>query len=229
MKPRFIAVALVALVSVSSAQVAQDFRNTTMTNLTGTGIDAMEIKGRDGSVVAHLIVTGKSMTFGSDQRPVRGAGFIIGTMPFSVLILPPGRPAPGGTQAKQLNQIAVKQQGGYLTFGGGLPLGTGEIPDLSIGQMPQGSLLLKMDYITWSEDGTTQEVGELQPLITCSNGKQVRITSLLKKPAVSGGLLSIDTTAGKLPLRIRFGGYASAESPTELLCTATANKKLPQK
>jgi len=204
----------------------QDYRNLTVNNNTGMTINAMDITAKDGTVVAHLFIEGKSMTFGSDQRPIRGKGVIAGAgeKKFSVLILPPGKHSPSEAQAKaQGRHLNVKADGNVATSDGEIPLGSGEIPDLGNGVPPQGSLVLKMGIIAWSEDGSTINVAELHPTIACSNGKKVRITSDLEKPVVKVGLLLIDTDSGKLSMRIRFGGYGTAEGSTDSLC-ATGNK-----
>jgi hypothetical protein len=77
-KARISVVALVALASSTSLaqtlKAVQDFRNLTVNNPTGMPIDAMDITGRDGTELAHLFILSKSMTFGNDQRPNKGAG-----------------------------------------------------------------------------------------------------------------------------------------------------------
>jgi hypothetical protein len=216
---------LPTLAQVFSA--TQDFSNLTVNNNTGMTINAMDITAKDGTVVAHLFIEGKSMTFGGDQRPIRGAGTIAGAgqKKVSVLILPPGKPSTSETQANKAKArlVSVKDSGGMLTTGSGIPFGSGEIPDLGSGTAPQGSLILKMGFISWNEDGSTKYASELYPTIACSNGKKVKITSDLAKPVVKAGLVLIDTGSGKLALRIRFGGYGTAEGSTDSLC-ATGNK-----
>ena len=141
-------------------------------------IDAMDITGKDGTEIAHLYIAGKSMTFGNDQRPIKGAGAIngIGEESFSILILPLGMHVPGETQSNkvQRKQITLKNEGNIITFGGGIPLVSGKVPDLENGQVPRGALVLKTGYIIWNDDGSTTSVRDLQPTIACSNGKQVR-------------------------------------------------------
>jgi hypothetical protein len=218
-------VALVLALPALAQVATQDYSNLTVNNTTGMTINAMDITAKGGDVVGRLFIEGKSMTFGSDQRPIRGAGTIAGAgeKKFSVLILPSGKHSSSAAQTNKPRIVSVKESGGMLITGNGIPLGSGEIPDLGNGVPPLGSLILKMGIIAWNEDGSTNHVSELSPTIACSNGKKVKITSDLAKPVVKAGLLLIDTDSGKLALRIKFGGYGTAEGSTDSIC-ATGGK-----
>ncbi|MGA2939236.1 MAG: hypothetical protein ABSF52_19360 [Syntrophobacteraceae bacterium] len=216
-------------INVSKGTATQVFKNTTIINPTGLMISAMDIIGKNKTVIARLLMMGNSMSFGNDQRPIKGAGTIVGGRgkKFSILILPQGEHAPGEIQVNnvQAREITLKMERNMLTCCGGIPVGSGKIPDLGTGKLPKDSLLLKTGGIFWDDDGVTTSISELDPIIIC-NGKKVKITSDVKNPTVKDGLLFIDTELGKLTLKINYGGYGTPEGATDFLFT-TDKKQLP--
>ena len=218
-------IAVLIVVTPAAAQVfsaSQDLRNTVITNTTGYDLGAIDIDAKDGTVIGTVYMS-KSMTFGADQRPIKGSGSIAGRggSAVSVVILPTGKHAPNDSPvgAVQLRALNATLQGTTPMLGNA-PFAKGDIPDLATGDMPDGSLVLKVGLIAWNDDGSTDRVRNLQPAIACSNGKQVKIISDLENPTVKGGLLSIDTESGKLSLKIKYGSYGTAQGSMDALCGA---------
>jgi hypothetical protein len=77
--PRFVALILFALAwsNKMPAQAVQNYRNTTVANASGQPLSLIDIKDRNGKTTARLFIVGKEMTFGNDQRPIKGAGNIV--------------------------------------------------------------------------------------------------------------------------------------------------------
>jgi len=56
---------------------SSNLQNTTITNKSGYDLGAIDIDAADGAVVGTVYMS-KSMTFGDDQRPIKGPGTIAG-------------------------------------------------------------------------------------------------------------------------------------------------------
>src|SRR5665213_937250 len=135
----------------------QNLQNTTITNTSGYDLGAIDIDAARGTKVGTVFMS-KSMTFGDDQRPIKGSGSIAGRG-FSILILPSGKHAPVQTTT-QFRQLTATLQGTTPMLAG-VPFAKGDIPDLAAGDVPDGSLILKARLIRWDDSGNTEDIQDL--------------------------------------------------------------------